>query len=319
MVYSKINDHENRFVETLTDSNGTKYTQEVIDKGSFSVYRLTPKGVSNYYIEEAQKKQQVTLHFTAGFLKGDLASLVKQDNRVSVPFLVARNGNIYELFDYTKNWAYHLGRSAVGGNTNMSKRTIAIEISNIGPLHLEDGVLKNAYGTKYCDLEDTDAYVKLDEPWRGVEYFSTMTVEQYKSLAKLINYLCEENDIPKEFLSKHKRYDVFSSSNAAREFRGISSHANYRSSGKWDLGPGFDWDMLKYLMEGKEEETLEEPVEEPSSIGGIEVVDPMDIEDAEDLLDEIVPEQEEEEQAPESPSNLLLFVIDFIKSILGKK
>lgn len=88
--------------------------------------KLSPvSGDQSFYFASPQVKTQIVLHYTAGYLKGDIAALTHHDYHVSVPYVIGRNGIIYNLFspDY---WAYHLGPGAVGGNETGSKRTIAI-------------------------------------------------------------------------------------------------------------------------------------------------------------------------------------------------
>ena len=34
-------------------------------------------------------------------------------------------------------------------------------------------------------------------------------------------------------------------------FRGVTSHVNYRPTGKWDIGPAFDWERLIKAVGGK--------------------------------------------------------------------
>jgi len=132
-------------------------------------------------------------------LKGDLATLCKNDEHMSVAYVVARNGAVYELFN-PKYWSYHLGKGSVGGNEVCSKRSIGIELSNIGPLSKSGDDFITAYGDKYCGVADTTSYTKLATPYRGNEYFATFTDKQYESLNLLLEYLCTEFSIPKTLL-----------------------------------------------------------------------------------------------------------------------
>ena len=73
----------------------------------------------NHFFREAVKKDQIVLHYTIGYLPGDIATLSQSNKHLSVPFVIGRNGNIYNLFP-SKYWAYHLGRGAIGGNKTRS-------------------------------------------------------------------------------------------------------------------------------------------------------------------------------------------------------
>lgn len=246
MLASKIQEHEDDFENNLIDSNKTKYdrNQEIIinTNSSFVLNRITPQKIDNYYFKEETKKTAIVLHLTCGFLKGDIATLVKQDNHVSVHFVLGRNGIVYQLFD-TKYWAYHLGQGTIGGNQINSKRTISIEISNIGPLIKKEQEFNNIYNSKYCSINEETYYKSLVSHFRNYNVFSTCTPEQYTSLRSLLDYLCKQHDIPKVFINEKARYNTFKNSTEA-QFKGICSHLNFRSSGKIDIGPCFDWNLI---------------------------------------------------------------------------
>ncbi|WP_188112236.1 N-acetylmuramoyl-L-alanine amidase [Aquimarina sp. RZ0] len=142
-------------------------------------------------------------------------------------------------------WAYHLGSCAIGGNTSGSKRTIAIEISNIGFLKRIDDKLVTVYNDNdvYCDINQTQLCTKLASPYRGELYYATFTKQQYDSVLILLRYLTATYSIPRKFLSEDKRY-ITGDKNELINFRGIVSHVNYRSSRKWDIGPAFDWGKI---------------------------------------------------------------------------
>jgi N-acetyl-anhydromuramyl-L-alanine amidase AmpD len=199
--------------------------------------RIAPLGG----IQTDEEKQRIVLHFTAGYLKGDIDTLTKSENHVSVPFVIARDGTIYNLWP-SKYWSYHLGKGAQGGNTAMSGRSVAIELSNIGYLMKKGSSLVTAYSSTdvYCSEDETSYYKKVPA-YREREYFATFTKQQCASLVKLLRYLTAKYNIPRQFVEVAKRYDVLAS---VDQFRGITSHVNYRPSGKWDIGACFAWDTV---------------------------------------------------------------------------
>lgn len=205
-----------------------------------------PAGVSDYFypLGKPAEYQGIVLHHTAGYLKGDLATLVKTGSHVCVPYVVARDGNIYRLFDESKYWAYHLGPGSVGGNAEMSKRTIAIEMSNIGQLSLSGDSLLTGYGDKYCGLDEKQFYSQPPTEFRGSRYYASYTDAQVESVGALVKYLCAKYGIPCQLLDGGKMYQTFSSDAEARAWRGISSHINYRATGKTDVGPAFKWETF---------------------------------------------------------------------------
>lgn len=202
----------------------------------------TPTNRSGYYHDTVYPKERIVLHFTAGGLPGDIRTLTRQDYHVSVPFVIARDGTIYQLYS-SKFWSGNLGASAVGNQTgnNQDKRTIGIEISNYGSLAVQGSNLKTIYGDLYCSLAQSAAYQKLTTAFRGETYFATFTPQQYDTLTVLLRYLTAQYTIPRQFLPTTKR---FVTRNDVLTFRGIVSHVNYRASGKWDIGPAFDWARL---------------------------------------------------------------------------
>lgn len=195
-------------------------------------------GTDSFFYPECVDKDQITLHYTVGYLPGDIANLSKADRHVSVPFVIGRNGHIYNLFP-SQYWAYHLGRGAVGGNTHGSRRTIAIELSNIGPLQRIGNHLHTSYGDHYCHIEEKELY--FQRSFRGFDYFASFTEAQYQSLNTLLRYLTQRYQIPRVLLDESLRYQCLES---IPEFRGIATHVNYRASGKTDLGPAFEWSKV---------------------------------------------------------------------------
>ena len=248
MKATSIPNHEASFFKYGKDSFGKQFVltdMSVPIKGTADEMKYVEcrrdNGDETYFYHEQFAKDQIVLHFTAGYLKGDVGVLSQHNWHVSVPFILARNGTILNMWS-SAAWSYHLGKGAVGGNTTNSKRTIAIEISNIGYLKKVGNNLVTSYANTdiYCGLDQTSYYEKLDVPYRDEEYYATFTDAQYDSLIVLLRYLTAQYNIPKAFLPEPKRYDILTESEVA-SFRGIVSHVNYRSSGKWDIGPAFDW------------------------------------------------------------------------------
>lgn len=248
MKATSIPNHEKTFFETGRDSDGKEFNlteMTVPIKGTneaMPYINCRPKnGDASFYYQEINEKTQIVLHYTAGYLKGDIAALSKPNNHVSTPFIIARNGKILNLWS-SAFWSYHLGSGAIGGNTNGSKRTIAIELSNIGFLKRIDNKLVTVYSDTdvYCDIKEKQFYTKLESPYREELYYAKFTRRQYHSLQLLLRYLTAEYNIPYTFLPENKRYEIVAEEELVN-FRGITSHVNYRPSGKWDIGPAFDW------------------------------------------------------------------------------
>lgn len=219
--------NQNKFL--YSDFNGVpvfKYESSNFNKGKYS-------------------KKRIVLHYTAGGLVGDFGRLAEQKDKVSVAFIIARNGKIIQLFnpDY---WAFHLGAGALGGNEKQSKQTIGIEISNWGWLTLKGDMLYTYRDQPYCHISETDKYEKTPL-YRGKEYWATFTEQQYVSIKALLTALTEKYKIPYAFLPEEDRLNTV---NSVLTFNGIVTHVNYRGLNslkqydKWDIGPVFNWNKI---------------------------------------------------------------------------
>ena len=242
MNVNEIPAYENEFDSNGVDSNGKIFTlsDETIqipdETGVMNYVRIkAASGDESYFYKSKFPKDQIVLHFTMGYLKGDIATLTQSDYHVSVPFIIGRNGKIYNLF-YSSYWAYHLGLGSVGGNSTRSKRTIGIEISNIGPLKQTEEGMATYYTDIYCGNDQVNEYSQ--QIFRRFNFYANFTDAQYESLIILLRYLTSRYNIERKFLNEPERYKTL---NDIADFGGIVSHVNYRPSGKEDLGPAFDW------------------------------------------------------------------------------
>ena len=245
MRVDNIHNHEADFDATGIDSSGKKHilsNKSVYITGEqnrMNYVRVKPASKDeSYFYKSKVDKDQIVLHYTLGYLKGDIATLTQHDYHVSVPFIIGRNGKIYNLF-FSGYWAYHLGPGAVGGNKTRSQKTIGIELSNIGGLKKTDKGMATYYTDIYCNNDQTD-YFK-DQKFRRFDYFATYTDAQYKSLIILLRYLTTRYNIERKFLPEEDRYKT---DRSVIDFGGIVSHVNYRHSGKEDIGPAFDWNRI---------------------------------------------------------------------------
>jgi N-acetyl-anhydromuramyl-L-alanine amidase AmpD len=248
MKATSIPTHENTFQSTGVDSFGKKF---ILKEGIFTIKGTAEtikimdcardNGDKSFYYQEETAKKKIVLHFTMGYLKGDIGTLTKQ--HVSVPFVIGRNGIIYNLFA-SKYWSYHLGPGARGGNTAMSKECIGIEISNIGPLKKIGDNLVTTYSDTdiYCQMAETQYFTRLNTPYRGFEYFATFTAAQYEAIRQLLTFLCAKYSLPRKFVNEPARYQVMTDAEFAN-YKGIVSHVNCRTD-KVDIGPAFDWDRI---------------------------------------------------------------------------
>lgn len=232
-----INQKELFFFNSLKENTNKVFhlenTEKIID--GTEIHCIRPKHSSYFYNEKTSKKS-ICMHFTAGCITSDAKVLTKENNHVSVSYLIDRLGNIYNLFD-DSYWSYHLGAGAIGGNKPMSKQTIGIEISNYGQLNKVDGNLLDIYKNIYCDIEETEFYEEIN--FRDFSYFATMTQKQILSTAALLKHLCKKHNIPISFKQDNS---LFSSDKDAVNYTGIFTHANVRKE-------KYDWPMCQSFFE----------------------------------------------------------------------
>lgn len=247
MRVEKITAHELDFDQNALDSDGKAFRlsrHSIAIPGSDAsmdyVLAKPQSGDESYYYPERLLKDQIVLHYTMGYLKGDMATLTRSNYHVSVPFVIGRNGTIYNLFS-SSYWSYHLGKGAIGGNKVRSQKTIGIELSTIGPLKKQGDSLSTNYSSSdiYCDMAQTEYFQQA--AFRDFDYYATFTEAQYKSLIVLLDYLTSKFNIERTFLPEPDRYKTLDS---VVDFGGIVSHVNYRATGKTDIGPAFDWQRL---------------------------------------------------------------------------
>jgi N-acetylmuramoyl-L-alanine amidase len=209
-------------------------------EGGVPVFDFRPIGRSDYFYPATTTKKAVVLHYTMGYLGGDLSTMTQDGNHVSVSFVIARNGRIYRIFP-TDNWSYHLGSGTIGGNLPCSKRSIGIELSSMGPLDRSGSWMWTYVGTKYCRVSETDFYQTLPAAYRGKTHYATFPSQQVAAADALVRALCVKHGIPRSFMPAGKRYLPFASPGEGSGYVGVCSHVNYRATGKSDIGPAFPW------------------------------------------------------------------------------
>lgn len=140
------------------------------------IFKKIPLKGDQYY-QGIYPKKFIFLHHTAGgSAASSIAGWAATKDRVATPYVIDRDGSIYETFD-PKFWAYSLG---VKGATSIEKATIAIEIANYGALD------KNAetYTGKVID-PDKRVFVNF----RGHTLWEKYTDDQIAALKNLLPYL----------------------------------------------------------------------------------------------------------------------------------
>ena len=203
-------------------------------------YRLLP----DQYLPQVMRKDLIVLHFTAGRSSESAYKTWKANpERVATAYGVDPDGSICEFFP-PECWAYHLG---IKGTHAHDRRSIGIEIANVGPLKLAPNNREQLnwwpadWGTLYCRLDEREHYRVAS--YRGIEYFAAMPEAQQESVGALVRDLCQRFQIPREasLQARNGDYDP----NGFAQYRGVATHANFRRD-KWDVGPAFNWAHLGF-------------------------------------------------------------------------
>ncbi len=187
------------------------------------------------YWREEHKKEIIVLHFTAGYNWQGTYSTFKRPGRVATPFIIDTKGPKYivKLFD-EKCWSYHLGIKGVDcKNWINDKRSIGIEIVNIGPVWNKNGTWKDYTGKIWPNEKIVEG--KNRDADGGVKFPS----EQVDAVCDLVNYLCQKYGISKQ-APKDKMANQLP---AIHNFKGIVTHQMFRDD-KYDMGVAWPWDKV---------------------------------------------------------------------------
>ncbi len=186
---------------------------------------------TDQYFQDHHKKDLIVLHFTAGSsVDGALQTWLGDPTRVATAFIVAQDGTVHDVFP-PECWAYHLGLKTTHAH---DKRSIGIEIVNLGPLTQKDGKLYSWTGKEYKGDS-------VESPYRGYSHYAAYPSTQIASVASLVKRLCDQFQIPNVIPPTEKRseFDL----NYFGSFQGVCAHQNFRKD-KFDVGPAFDWNAM---------------------------------------------------------------------------
>jgi hypothetical protein len=211
------------------------------------------------YIKEETKKDTIFLHHTAGgsrpdwninkfekdYIKDEMGNPILGPNgliqplRIGASYVIGRkssssdeniwDGKILRAFE-DKYWAHHLDINS-NNSLELNSNSIAIEFCNYGPLTVsKDGRFYN-WVNKPINEKDV---VKLDNPFKGYEYYEKYTDIQLESGRTLILYLINKYDIQIDGGIYNEEW--FDYNTTWMTNGGIRSHGQVRRD-KFDLFP----------------------------------------------------------------------------------
>lgn len=194
------------------------------------------------YFKTSNKKSGICVHHTVG---GTARSTFDWWNRdqsmVGTAFIIDRDGSVYNVFE-PESWAWQFGlRWPDEERIGFEKRFIGIELAS-------EGGLLEKNGKYYCfdrissrTEKPAEEVFDAGSDYRGYRYFDRYEPEQIDSLVELINYLCDEFDIPRNVRADSTKYY----GRELADFEGIIGHTMVRKD-KSDPAPDPElWQRLK--------------------------------------------------------------------------
>jgi N-acetyl-anhydromuramyl-L-alanine amidase AmpD len=174
-------------------------------------------------------KTQIILCNTNADLNDHLIKLKNRHNGKynRIPhFTIANSGQIYQHAS-TDSTSKFIGFDEV------DNQAIIITLENVGWLtySLRINQFYDWKGNEYYDEH-------LERTWRGKKFWATYKKEQIESLLELLNYLCKECNIEKDFTGNNVTMSK------ARTHKGILCRSNYNKY-YYDLSPAMDFEYIK--------------------------------------------------------------------------
>lgn len=213
----------------------------------YTKYLKFPK---NQYYQDIYSKSIAVLHHTVSGMgiDGDIRWWEQTAERVATPYIVARDGEITEVFD-PKFWAHHLGIKAATlkqygsnvSNERLNQLSIPIEIDSWGQL-VKKGDKFYSYTGQEVPKEKVQIYAT---PYRGCSYYEKYSTEQIQAVKELLLSLKQKFGIKLYYFPE--MFEV--SAKALKGYHGIWSHTSYRPD-KSDVHPQPELiEMLKSIKE----------------------------------------------------------------------
>jgi N-acetylmuramoyl-L-alanine amidase len=165
------------------------------------------------WTEEVTPKQYVvwhgtrgrTIHTPASGRPGRATTSIDAWNldaqRVGAPYLVDRDGTIYQTFD-DSGWIYHLGLPGTGNRYD--RASVAIELANELELTL-DGDRLHAFGMNTPGTVYDGPF--FTHEWRGALHFADFDEPQIDALIELTLDICRRHEIEPVFFFPSTTYD----------------------------------------------------------------------------------------------------------------
>jgi hypothetical protein len=178
------------------------------------------------------KKKQIVLINTGCSIDDYITRINLRYNKQykKIPtFTIARSGAIYQHYD-------PINTSQILDNQDFDKQSIVIALENIGWLQYNEDL------NTYIDWKGTTYHEPIIEKlWRSKKYWAQYTEEQFLILTELIDYLCLEYSINKNFIGNNV------TTHKPINYKGILNRSNF-SKNHYDLTPAFNFEKLTEII-----------------------------------------------------------------------
>jgi len=187
---------------------------------------------TNYYNEVYDKTQIIIGHsYRTGMLHyGSWIYRLNGKNKKTSTFTIDKEGKIFQHYDpkYFSDFVGH----------QQDKASISITLENVG-WYRKDSMID-----RYVDWLGHNYKKQPNEVvmkrWRNYTYWDKYTEPQMESLKNLVNKLCEDYKISKNFIG-HNVYDE-----SVDLYKGVTFRSNYHQEST-DVSPAFNMEVLKNL------------------------------------------------------------------------
>ena len=189
------------------------------------------ENVNNTEQKVEHAKHQIMLGHTSRGVEDYLKALELRHNGLynnKPHYIITKEGLVIKVLEPTRSTNFF-------GSEEIDNNIIAILLEN-------DGWLKpKKNNPRLCDwLGNIYNGEVFEKKWRNKFFWATYTDKQLESLLNLLDKLCIELDINKDFVGHNVRVD------GVEKFEGIVNRSNY-SEFFTDLSPAFNFEKIKEI------------------------------------------------------------------------
>lgn len=143
-------------------------------------------------------------------------------------FTIDRLGTIFQHYPATHT-------SKILDNDSLDRQAIVIALENVGWVNYDD---TNDQYYDWRGIVYSDPIVNIS--WRGKKHWALYSDSQFLTLIELIDYLCKEHSIDKNFIGHNVMCSI-------KDYNGIINRSNF-SKEHFDLTPAFNFEKITKII-----------------------------------------------------------------------